>query len=78
VSNKLKLELRVYKYRQKAVNFNSYFKMFDVEFRFEFYIKIKPIETKIIYVLSVFKSVQISSIFCRFVQKIKKTIIVLP
>jgi hypothetical protein len=46
---------RVYKYRQKAVNFNSYFyKKFFIEFRFEFYIKIKPIESKIIYLLYMF------------------------
>jgi hypothetical protein len=45
---------------------------------FPFYIKIKPIETKLIPTLDileidscVFKSVQVSSIFCRFVQKIK-------
>ena len=44
----------VYKYRQKAVNFNSHLKTFYVEFRFEFYIKIKPIETKIVYLLCIF------------------------
>jgi hypothetical protein len=78
----LKLELRSFIYRQKAVNFNSHLKTFYVEFRFEFYIKIKPIDTKILYLplyileidSSVFKSVQISSIFSRLVQKIKKTI----
>jgi hypothetical protein len=83
----LKLELRVYKYRQKAVNFNSHLKTFHVEFRFEFYIKIKPIQYKVGILFwflileidsSIFKSVQISSLFCRFVQKIKKTIILLP
>jgi hypothetical protein len=52
-----------------------------VEFCLEFYIKIKPIyrnqnNIPTLDILeidsSVFKSVQISSIFCRFVQKIKK------
>ena len=53
-SNKLKLELRSFIYRQKAVNFNSHLKTFYVEFRFEFYIKIKPVEAKILYVLYIF------------------------
>ena len=77
----------VYKYRQKAANFNSHLKTFFVEFRFEFYIKNKAHRNQnnipSLYILeidsSVFKSVQISCIFCRFVQEIKKiTIIVLP
>ena len=42
------------KYRQKAVDFNSHLKRFYVEFRFEFYIKIKPIENKIIYLHCIF------------------------
>ena len=32
----------LYKYRQKVADFNSHLKTFYVEFRFEFYIKIKP------------------------------------
>jgi hypothetical protein len=36
---------------KKEVNFNSHLKTFYEEFRVEFYIKIKPIESKIIYLL---------------------------
>jgi hypothetical protein len=68
----------VYKYRKKAVNSNSHLKTFYVEFRSEFYIKIKSIETKIIYLLyiiileidnSVFKSVQMFIIFLQVCTK---------
>jgi hypothetical protein len=72
--------------RQKAVNFNSHFKKFYIEFRFEFYIKIKPIESKIIYLLCIFYKLIVLYLkvgssfiyFFRFVQKVSKTIIVLP
>ena len=64
------------------IDFNSHLKTFYVDFRFEFYIKINQNIIPTLYILeidiSVFKSVKISSIFFRFVQKIKKTIIVLP
>jgi hypothetical protein len=53
-SNKLKIELRSLISAKKAVNFNSNLKRFSIEFRFEFYIKIKPIESKIIYLLYIF------------------------
>jgi hypothetical protein len=53
-SNKLKLKLKSLSYRQKAVDFNSHLKTFYVEFRFEFYIKIKLMENKIIYLLYIF------------------------
>jgi hypothetical protein len=47
---------RVYKHRhrQKAVGFNSHLKPFYVGIRSEFYIKIKPIENKILYLLDIF------------------------
>jgi hypothetical protein len=81
--NKLKLELKSLS-QKKSVNFNSYLKTFYKEFCVEFYIKIKTIESKIIYLLyifcleigsSVFKSVQVSFNFFQFCTK---TIIVLP
>jgi hypothetical protein len=55
-SNNLKLELTslLAWYRQKAVNSNSHLKTFYIEFRFQFYIQIKPIESKIIYLLYIF------------------------
>jgi hypothetical protein len=39
---------------QKAVDFNSHLKTIYVELRFEFYIKIEPMENKIIYLLYIF------------------------
>ena len=70
-SNRLKLELKSLS-AKKSVNFNSHLKTFYKEFCVEFYIKIKPIESKIIYLLyiyfleidsPVFKSVQVSFFF---------------
>jgi hypothetical protein len=51
-SNKLKLEEDFTS--KKAVYFDSHLKSFYEEFRVEFYIKIKPIESKIIYLLYAF------------------------
>ena len=53
-SNKLKLELKSLISEKSSYNFNSHLKTFYAEFRFELCIKIKPIETKIIYLLYIF------------------------
>jgi hypothetical protein len=64
-----------YRDRQKATNFNSHLKTFYEEFRFQFYIKIKHMHRNqnnitALYILeinsSVLKSIQVSSIVCRF------------
>ena len=54
-SNIIKLKLKLKSLiSEKAVNFNSHLKTFYVGFRFQFYIKIKRIETKIIFQHEVF------------------------
>ena len=76
----MKLKLKNLISRQKEVDFNSHLKTFYVEFRFEFYIKIKPMENKIIYILYIFyklivlylKVLKFHLLFAGLYKKLKK------